>query len=422
MKKYVFAFYCLVILLLLAHAEVKTWPLLDSGLRLQKPSYPVKSEVLQYDLSTEEKKESSSTYRRDNRRSGHQELEGTHFAPFALQWRVAEVNNGIHRASKSSPAADEQGFYVADDTGFLRAYDWQGKLRWQFYSGVSPRGMHSTPLTDKDSVYVGDYAGYIYSLNKETGKIRWLTKAGSTIGSSPFLHDGLLYVGVELPDPEGFLLALEARTGKWVWTSPLIGNQPHSSPTLDVANAQILMGSNTGAMSAYDIKDGKPKWSFTTNDDIKCAAALSGANAYFTSWDGFLYSINTTSGVLQWRRPLDGSAMSCPSINKDGTLIAVTGFKKNFVITAKDGKVLWSADIKEQSSRAQSSPFIISYQYQEVVVFLCEEKSICLQDLNTGKILQQIKMESTFSGSPVYFKNHLFIATSGADGLLILKN
>ncbi|WP_373999337.1 PQQ-binding-like beta-propeller repeat protein [Bdellovibrio bacteriovorus] len=422
MMKYAFVLYSVIVLIFLARAEIKTWSMLDSDLRLQKPKDPVQSEVLQYQLSAEDKKESSSTYRRDSRRSGHHEVEGAQFTPFQILWQVAEVNNGIHRASKSSPAADDQGFYIADDTGFLRTYDWQGRLRWQFYSGVSPRGMHSTPLTDKDSVYLGDYAGYLYSLNKENGKIRWITKAGTTVGSSPFMHNGLLYVGIELPEPNGFLLALEARTGKWVWTSPLIGNHPHSSPTLDISNAQILMGSNTGALVAYDLKDGKPKWSFATNDDIKCAAALSGANAYFTSWDGFLYSLNTTTGLLQFRLPLDGSAMSCPSINKDGTLIAVTGFNKNFVVHGPSGKVLWSSEIKGLKSRAQSSPLIISYTHQEVAVFLCEEKALCVHDLHSGKILQEIKMESSFSGSPVYFKNHLLISTSGKDGLIVLKN
>ncbi|WP_295899569.1 PQQ-like beta-propeller repeat protein [uncultured Bdellovibrio sp.] len=420
-KKILLSLYSLLIVGLLIRAEVKTLPLLEKDLHFEKLKTPVKGSTLQYELSTEENKKAVSTYRGGPERLGVASVTTSdRFYPFQIKWKVAKLNNGIHRASKSSPAVDDSGFYIADDTGYLRAYDWNGKLLWQFYNDVSSRGFHSTPLTDSDSIYIGDYAGYFYGLNKQTGKIRWITKTGVTIGSSPFMHEGHLYVGVELADPNGYLLAIDAKSGNWLWTSPLIGNHPHSSPALDLLHKQILLGSNTGQMQAYELSTGKNLWSFQTKDDIKCAALIHKDKAYFVSWDGFFYALDSASGVLRWKTALDDGGMSCPSLSADGKRLAITGYKKNFVLNSESGQILWTSKIEDRNARAQASPLILSYRQQEAVIFLCEDKALCVHDLATGTVLQKIKLESTFSSSPVYYNGHLFLATSGKDGLLVL--
>ncbi|XGC81984.1 PQQ-binding-like beta-propeller repeat protein [Bdellovibrio bacteriovorus] len=418
-KKLGLAIYSAVILGLLAWAEYKTLPLLAADFSFEKLNAPVAGTSLQYSLA--QPSEASSMYRGNSNRWGRADIpEKDLFSAFALKWQVKDLNNGIHRASKSSPAVDNDGFYIADDTGFLRAYDWQGNLKWQFYSGVSSRGFHSTPLTDKDSIYFGDYAGYMYCLNKHDGSTRWVTKAGMTIGSSPLLHNGVLYVGVELNGPDGFLLALDAKNGNWLWNSAFIGNHPHSSPALDSASDLLFMGSNTGMLQAFNLKDGKEHWSFASKDDIKCSPLVMNDSVYFSSWDGFIYSLNTKKGTLNWKTALDGGSMSCPSISRDGKTIAITGAKQNFVLESESGKIRWVSGIENIPNRAQSSPLILSYEKEETVVFLCDQQGLCFYDLQSGDLKQVIKLTGGFSSSPVYYNGHLFLATSGADGLLVL--
>lgn len=420
MKSLLIGIYSVLILTLLIRAELKTLPLLEKDLSFQELGTPVQGATLTYELSARDDRSALSTYRGNAPRTGHARSSLEQFKPFQLKWQVPQLNNGIHRASKSSPAVDDSGFFAADDTGYLRAYDWNGNLRWQFYSGVSSRGFHSTPLTDQDSIYAGDYAGYLYSLNKDTGALRWITKTGVTIGASPLMNNGILYTGVELAKPDGFLLAISARDGRWLWTSPLIGNHPHSSPSLNLPQGQILMGSNTGEMQGYDLKNGQKKWSFATASDIKCAALIHGDRAYFSSWDGNFYAVKAGTGVLIWKTALDeGGSMSCPSLSADGSLLAVTGYKKNFVVATSDGKIQWEKPILERTTRAQSSPLIISYAHQEVVVLLCENKKVCIYDLKSARLLQSLPLQGDFSGAPVFYKNHLFLATTGKDGLLV---
>ncbi|WP_374028939.1 PQQ-binding-like beta-propeller repeat protein [Bdellovibrio bacteriovorus] len=416
--KALFAVYCLIVVAFLVRAELKTLPLLEPDLSFVKLQHPIQGATIEYAVSELSTRSPLSTYRGGSQRQGWEQSSAPLFKNFQLKWKVENLNTGIHRASKSSPAADESGFYIADDTGFLRAYDWEGRLRWQFYDEVSAKGFHSTPLTDQDTVYVGDYAGYIYAFNKENGEIRWITKAGITVGSSPFMHEGVLYVGIELGDPDGFLLALDARTGAWLWTSPFIGNHPHASPALSSDGKSLLMGSNTGEMKAFARTNGEPLWSFATKDDIKCAASIYDDQAFFVSWDGYLYALDANSGVQKWKVALDDGAMSCPSLSADGQKIAVTGYRRNFVVDRKTGSTLWSAPIANKESRAQASPLILQYANQQVVLFLCAETALCVQDLNSGQVLQKIEMGSSFSASPIYYKNHLLLSTVD-NGLLV---
>ena len=418
MKKIIFSVYSVIILLLLARAEYQTLPLLSANGSYAGTPMPIQGATLIYEASPLKQDEIESVYRENLSRQGFIKSEST-FYPFQLLWRVPKLNNAIHGASKSSPAVTKEDFFIADDSGYLRAYSGDGQINWEFYTGISSRGMHATPVVSSDSVYIGDYAGYFYALNRKTGTVRWLTKTGVAVGSSALLYKNKIYVGVELDGPDGFLLALDAQNGQWLWTSSYAGNHPHSSPALSIENELLLMGSNTGAMIAYDLNTGNKKWSFQTGSDIKCAAAISNNTAYFTSWDEHLYAVRVGDGNLQWKLRLDGRAMNCPSVNESGDIVIASGHYSHYAVNAQNGDVLWRFEIPHQEKLVLSSPLIISFRGQEVAPLICDETQICLFDITTKKILQRIEMGGTLTSSPVFRNGKLYLATLGNEGLLI---
>jgi polyvinyl alcohol dehydrogenase (cytochrome) len=120
------------------------------------------------------------------------------------------------------------------------------KLRFQSTSS----GIFSSALVTEDAVYFADTGGWIYALDRMTGKERWKlhTRAPdfpgahslNVIMSSPILADGKLIVGggaleqVAAAYPgfrgctgRGFILALEPKTGKIVWKYDL-GPKPET--------------------------------------------------------------------------------------------------------------------------------------------------------------------------------------------------
>lgn len=420
MRKILFIIYSGIILLLLARAEYQTLPLLSANGSYIGAAQPIQGATLVYEASPLKQDNVESVYRENSSRQGFVKSDVI-FSPFKLLWRVQKLNNAIHGASKSSPAVTSKDFFIADDSGYLRAYNNSGHISWEFYTGLSSRGMHATPVVSSDTVYIGDYAGYFYALNRKTGTVRWLTKAGVAVGSSAFLYKNKIYVGIELDGPNGFLLALDAQSGQWLWTSSLTGNHPHSSPSLSAEKDLILMGSNTGEMVAYELSTGKQKWKFQTGSDIKCAAAISNNTAYFTSWDEYLYAVDIDDGNLRWKLRLDGRAMNCPSVNEPGDTVIASGHYSHYAVNAQSGEVLWKFEIPHQEKLVLSSPLIIGFTGQEVVLLTCDETQVCLFDIKTQKILQRIEMGGALTSSPVFRDGKLYLATLGDEGLLIFN-
>jgi len=155
---------------------------------------------------------------------------------------VVAVNGYVYFGTETTPA-----FYkLAPD----------GKLKWVYRNanlaklrplslatllfGLPTSGFMNAALVTGDTVYVGDTGGFIYALDRATGKERWVidTRAkpfpcahpSNCIFSAPILAEGKIIVaggayehGVAA-DPtnrgctgRGFVVALEPKTGKVAW-------------------------------------------------------------------------------------------------------------------------------------------------------------------------------------------------------------
>ena len=88
------------------------------------------------------------------------------------------------------------------------------------------------PAVSRGKVYFGDARGYFYALNARTGRLVWSTRIdahpAATVTSSPIVHNGLVYVGTSsgenvLPRDypcctfRGHIDAYDIDTGALVW-------------------------------------------------------------------------------------------------------------------------------------------------------------------------------------------------------------
>jgi polyvinyl alcohol dehydrogenase (cytochrome) len=159
----------------------------------------------------------------------------------------------------------------------------------------------------KFAAYFGDTRAYVYAVDAETGKELWRMKADdhqvARITGSPVLHQDRLYVPVSSIEEaigrndkyecctfRGSIVALDAYTGKLIWKSYSIPDEPRpykknaagiqlygpagaaiwSSPTLDLKRGALYAGTGnsytdapTGspdAIIAFDLETGKIRW------------------------------------------------------------------------------------------------------------------------------------------------------------------
>src|SRR6266478_4281028 len=116
----------------------------------------------------------------------------------------------------SSPAVVNGAVYFGSGDGNLYSLDANsGELRWKFKTGDV---VHASPAIANGVAYVGSWDSYFYAVDVRNGKEKWRFHAGedalvhNQVGfqSSPAVVDGVVYTGCR----DAQLYALDATTGK----------------------------------------------------------------------------------------------------------------------------------------------------------------------------------------------------------------
>lgn len=350
-------------------------------------------------------------YRGDVGRNGHS-LEVIRL-PLELKWTFGTLNLGIHGASKTSPAVDEQGVVIGADTSWLYSFDLQGKLQWKFFAGNSDRGIHSTAVLTKDHVFFGAYNGRAYALDRKTGKPLWVTALGQTIGASPVLHHGDLYWSVEIFNPpDGYLVKMDAKTGQVIWRSELLGEQSHSSPTIDSDHAMVFAGDNKSQMTAFDLRTGEKLWRYPTLGPVKGTASWWKNHLYFTDWGRSFYKLNSLTGQLVWSFPLKGRSQSSVTLIPEYNLgVFASSDKTIYAVDLGSGESRWQISTENEDMQGSFSAGVQAGTGRTILIGPCFRKQICVLAAGTGQVLQKIDVGSSVSSVPTLFNGHVFVAT-----------
>jgi alcohol dehydrogenase (cytochrome c) len=73
------------------------------------------------------------------------------------------------------------------------------------------------------------------------------------------------------PKPQRILRAIDIRTGNIAWELPQYGSAQSWGGTLTTASGLVIVGEDGGALLAVDAQNGKPLWSFQTNQTWKAS-------------------------------------------------------------------------------------------------------------------------------------------------------
>ena len=145
--------------------------------------------------------------------------------------------------------------FVSSDAGFIYSLDAQtGCVYWSFQAQSGVRSAMSVgpikPGSTNFAVFFGDIRGNVYSIDANTGKLLWTVPVDphplSRITGAITLYNGRLYVPVSsLEEPEsssasyiccsfrGMIAAIDASTGKEVWKTYTLPDVPTPQTTPD---------------------------------------------------------------------------------------------------------------------------------------------------------------------------------------------
>ena len=247
----------------------------------------------------------------DNSEADGKVLESFPGAGPKVLWEV-DVNAGFGGAAI---VGDEVFHIDRVDQGFdiLYCLDLKtGKEKWSWKNEVPGRishpGSRGVPTVTKDAVYVSSGFGFIYCIDRERKKPRWVVDMAKRFDAEPprfgwaghpVVKDGLCYVA-PLGEKVG-MAALDAKTGKTVWTSETVGNS-HSSPQLmSILGKEVLVMPGDFrreelVILGVDPKTGKTRFRFTGDMGSGIFNAI--PNLLMLGEDRAIYTGGYRKGVL----------------------------------------------------------------------------------------------------------------------------
>lgn len=272
-----------------------------------------------------------------------------------LVWRVATEG-----PVRSSPAVTAQLVLVGSADGFLYAIDrGTGRIRW---TAAADGAINSSPAVDDSSAYFISLPGTAYAVALRDGHVRWSHKTGPSLppawagasgldyyNSSPAVAGDLVMVG----SGDGYLYAFDRGSGMVRWRAQTEG-RIHSSPA--VHRGVVFVGSFDGGVYAFDQGTGARRWRFDTEGrsldsepvgfdrrSIISSPAVTDSAVYIGSRDGHLYAIDAAKGTLRWRVAHDGGSwsISSPAFDENAVYDASSDARFIHALRASTGERLW---------------------------------------------------------------------------------
>ncbi|MFZ4619777.1 MAG: PQQ-binding-like beta-propeller repeat protein [Bacteroidota bacterium] len=210
-----------------------------------------------------------------------------------------------------SVTIEQNRIYAGSADGNVYCLDLtNGKELWKYRTDCVIR---STPAVDESKLYFGDINGKLYSLDKMSGKQLWVfstigdTLHNDTFGfdrkaliSSPTVYEGKVFVGSR----DGFLYAVDKTSGKELWHYDY--NVSWVISTVAVKNDILVTGTSDGRfVHALNTETGKELWRFATQATVWASPIITGNDKIvIPSNDGYVYCLELLSGQEVWRHKI----------------------------------------------------------------------------------------------------------------------
>jgi outer membrane protein assembly factor BamB len=258
-----------------------------------------------------------------------------------------------HRCQAASPAVDDLKHGTLYET-FLnkrpcrrkRANDGEvvalsvgkGKVRWTRHIGAS----ETSPVIDGNRLYVGDWLGYVYALDKRNGHTIWRAHTRGAIKGAIAVNGNRVYAG----SYDGHVYAFSASSGRLVWRA---GGDPrlyghgrfYSTPALSYG--RLYIGSTDGKVYSFGATSGKRRWSHSTGGYVYGSPAVWKQLVLVGSYSHWFYAFDAATGDVRWKfhanGPISGSATVIGNVVYFASL---TKKGRTYALNARTGRLLWS--------------------------------------------------------------------------------
>lgn len=220
-------------------------------------------------------------------------------------------------------------------------------MGWTYTPRKLQRVVPSAPVIRYDRVYAGLGDGYVYSIDRHSGRMKWRFSVGGPAAAealggrplaTPAVFDGLVYLG----GTDGVIYALDAYTGGLIWRVAAAG-PVLSSPA--VAGGLVYVGSGDGYVYGLEAKTGALVWKQPVGTPIRQAVALGDDHLYAISENGLLHAFDHQTGEVCWKQEV-GTAR--PPVFAE--LVVIVGGR---AYDPRNGHLVWEVATEEATPVAR---------------------------------------------------------------------
>lgn len=316
-----------------------------------------------------------------NSREAQGTIDSSNVADLEEAWSLPLTAQSSYGAHSSAPVIVNGVIYSQDLESNVQAIDLEsGEVQWtKKYEDVSqgPNG-----VVVAEGLVLGATAKEAFALDQKTGKEVWSTPlvvqpSGEGIDMAPSYHDGLVYVStVPLTATElypgggvGTLWALEAKTGKKKWHFDTVPKDLWGDP-------EVNSGGGLWQPPSFDEEGfvyfgtGNPA-PYPGTPAEPWGSSRPGANLYTNS----MVKLDAATGKLQWhfqQTPhdiYDWDFQDPPLlINAGGKDLAVGAGKSGIVVAldAENGKPVWKRPVGTHNGHRNDNLYAMRGEYSKI--------------------------------------------------------
>ena len=189
-----------------------------------------------------------------------------------------------------------------DTDGWIFALDRSsGKKVWAYRTGGK---IYSTPAVSKTYIVAASTDKNIYCL--QNGRLIWKFATGKPDVACPAISGGIVYIG----GSDGHFRALELTTGRLVWDFPEVRGFVVDKPL--IYGNLIYFGCWANDFYALDKESGRLVWKWNSGASNRmfspaaCWPVATGGRVFIVAPDNVMTALNATSGKVIWRQKAAG--------------------------------------------------------------------------------------------------------------------
>ena len=321
------------------------------------------------------------------------------------------------------PAFLKDGIIFFNKKGTIIRFNENQKVIWKknYYSkGEKKLQPKLNFLLNNNTILVTDSVAKLYSLDLNTGELKWLKRSTYPFNSEIKRYKDKIFV----IDYKNTLRCYKVNDGSECWSLPTEDSFRISGSkySLIIIKNNIIFNNSLGDVTAVDIESGLITWQLPTQSgdilsethNFKMSNLVSDTNSiFFSNTKNEFYSIDSNSGTINWMNSVNSNIAPIIignlifSISNEGFL---------HVIQKNNGNIIRITDIfldyREKKSD-EINPIGFSIGNKHLYLSNGDGRMIVV-DLKSGNTIKIEKISRGIISKPYIFNNNLYVVKNGS--------